>query len=51
VRDKGGEALFKIIGAIFVFALLIGSMFLKYDCCREQGYSHDECVYDLACNS
>jgi len=51
MRDEGGEWLWRIVMAIVAIGLLIGSMVLKYDCCRDQGYSHDECVYDLACNS
>ena len=45
------DTLEKIIWTILALGLLIGSMLLKYDCCRDQGYTHDECIYDLACNS
>lgn len=50
MRDEGGEVLWKIFMTIFVIALLIGSMWLKYDCCRSQGFTRDQCVYDMTCN-
>jgi len=40
----------RILPTVLVLAALIASLFLKYDCCRSQGYTHDECLYDVACN-
>lgn len=50
MEDEGGKILWIFIQVVFWIALLIGSASLKYDCCREQGYSHEECMYDIACN-
>ena len=40
----------RLLPTVLAVAALIVSMFIKYDCCRSQGFTHDQCIYDLACN-
>lgn len=38
------------IGLLFILlATIVAGMFIQYDCCRGAGFSHDECVYQIAC--
>jgi hypothetical protein len=36
--------------AVVVLVLVALMMTVKYNCCRDAGFDHDECVYSVACN-
>lgn len=41
-----------VIGLALVFFVIvtIASFTIRYNYCRKAGFSHDECVYQTACN-
>jgi len=49
MRDEGGEFLWKLGAIIIVIAILIAVMIGKYNCCRESGMTHEQCLFLTAC--
>jgi len=41
----------KLIGIVVALAISIAVMIGRYNCCLDAGYTHDQCVYDIACSS
>jgi hypothetical protein len=38
------------MGVFFLFlAMIMASAFVEYNCCRDAGFSHDQCVYQITC--
>jgi hypothetical protein len=50
-RDDHLKFWMTVIGIILTLAILAIFATVKYNCCMDVKNDHDECVYDVACNT